>query len=196
VILLACAVEKELSLWPRTEGVELLLTGIGPVEAACAVTRALETRTYSLVVNAGLGGAFDGAATIGDGVAIVDDVMELGLEDGRPLALPPGECVIDKAHSDASLIAALQAQGFKALHGVTVARVTSTEESAQRMLRLGANVESMEGFAVLRAAARAGVRAVELRGISNRAGDRERSGWSFDDGARGLARILTACLAL
>ncbi len=190
MILLACAIDKELPSWKPRDGVDLLLIGVGPVEAACAVTEALGRRTYRLVINAGLGGAIDGAAEIGDGVAVSDQTIELGLEDGRPIALPDGHRIVDKAYSDRELVDALAKRGYQGLHGVTVSRVTSTEETASRLAHLGAQVEAMEGFAVLRAAERAGVPAIELRGISNRVGSRERSGWSFDAGARGLASVL------
>ena len=192
MILLACAVEAELRFWKDHEDVEKLVTGIGPVEASCAVTAALGRGRYRLVVNAGLAGAFNGAATIGDGVAIADDCIELGLEDGAPLPLPPAMTVIEKARSDAQLVAALKAKGFPALHGVTVSSVTSTEATALRLGERGAQVESMEGFAVLRAAERAGVPALQLRGISNRCGDRARAEWDFTAGVRGLERILAA----
>jgi futalosine hydrolase len=192
VILLTCAIEKELSSWTPRDGVDVLAIGVGPVEAACAVTHALHRRAYRLVINAGLGGAIDGAAEIGDGVAVIDETIELGLEDGRPIVLPDGDCVVDKAYSNGELIAALVEGGYRALHGITVARVTSTEETASRLARDGAQVEAMEGFAVLRAANRAGVPAIELRGISNRVGSRERSGWNFAAGARGLESVLNA----
>ena len=54
----------------------------------------------------------------------------------------------------------------------------------------------MEGFAALRAAQRAGVPAIELRGISNRCGDREASGWDFAAGLAGLQRVLGALFEL
>lgn len=192
MILLTCAIDKELSSWKARDGVEVLAIGVGPVEAACAVTQALARNTYRLVISAGLGGAIDGAAAIGDGVAVNDETIELGLEDGRPIVLPDGNRVVDKAYSDRDLIAALVKRGYRALHGITVSRVTSTEDTASRLARLGAQVESMEGFAVLRAAQRAGVSAIELRGISNRVGSRDRSRWSFDAGARGLESVLGA----
>ncbi|MBV8333004.1 MAG: futalosine hydrolase [Candidatus Eremiobacteraeota bacterium] len=194
MILLACALEMELKFWNRRDGVEVLSTGVGPVEAACAVTQALASGRYSRVVNAGIAGAFDGAARIGDGVVVAEDLMELGLEDGTAIALPNGEAVVDTAYSDPALVELLQRRGFAALRGLTVSRVTSIEATAQRLRALGAHVESMEGFAVLRAAQRAGISALEVRGISNRVGDRTTSGWSFEDGARGLARVLTAAL--
>jgi hypothetical protein len=42
-------------------------------------------------------------------------------------------------------------------------------------------VEAMEGFGVLRAAAIAGVPAVELRAISNAVGEADRARWQIDD---------------
>ena len=65
MILLCCAVGAELGFWKERDGVDKLTLGVGPVEAAAAVATALANRDYSLVVNAGLGGAFSGAAQIG-----------------------------------------------------------------------------------------------------------------------------------
>ncbi len=192
MILLACAVEKELSFWQPREDVERLITGVGPVEAAAAVAAALAARRYALVVSAGLGGAFDGGAQIGDGVVVANDRMEIDLEIGEPVRLPQGAHTVERASSDATLVAAMQARGFAALRGVTVSRVTSSEATAQRLAAAGAQIESMEGFAVLRAAERAGVTAIEVRGISNRCGARESSRWSFEAGIMGLRQVVTA----
>jgi futalosine hydrolase len=197
VILLTAAVEPELDFWRAREGVTTLVTGIGPVEASCALAAALAGGAYRLVVNAGLAGTFDGSARIGEGVIVGDDAIELNLETGAPLALPTGTKVVDRAASDAALVARLRAKGFPVLHGITVARVTSSDATARRLAdELGAQVESMEGFAALRAAEIAGVRAVELRGISNRCGDRSRSNWNFAAGIAGLKRIVDAFFEL
>ena len=192
MILLACAVEKELAFWQPSAGVETLIMGVGPVEAASAIAAALAARRYGLVVNAGLGGALSGGAQIGDGVIVGDDTMDLGLETGEPISLPPGARVVDRARSDTTIVERLRARGFAVLNGVTVSSVTATEETACRLAGRGAQVESMEGFAVLRAAERAGVPAIEARGISNRCGVRERSDWDFAAGAAGLQRVIEA----
>jgi len=196
VILLAAAVEAELAFWCDRQGVARLITGVGPVEAACAIAAELSRTRYRLLINAGLGGAFDGAAAIGDGTVVADDTMEVDLEDGTPLRLPQGLRTIELAQSNAALVERMRSRGFSALHGVTVARVTSTEATARRLAERGAQVESMEGFAALRAADLAGVAAIELRGISNRCGGRESSGWNFEAGMFGLQRALVALLEI
>jgi futalosine hydrolase len=197
VILLACAVKAELSFWEPRSDVATLVTGVGPVEASCALAAALAERPYELLVNAGLAGAFDGAAAIGDGVVVADDVMEIDLENGSPLSLPDGSRIVDRTASDSALVAQLRSEGFSALHGITVARVTSSEATARRLAsERGAQVESMEGFAALRAAELARVPAIQLRGISNRCGDRATSGWNFAAGIGGLARIVAVFFEL
>ncbi len=196
MILLAAAVARELAFWQARPGVETLVTGVGPVEAAYAVAHALAQQRYRLVINAGIGGAFDGAAAIGDGVAVSDEFFELDLETGEPIRLPGFETIADRAPSDPALVAELAARGVATLRGVTVTRVTSTEATAARLASLGAQVESMEGFAVLRAAQRAGVPAIELRGISNRVGARDLSGWNVQAGIDGLARVTATLVHL
>lgn len=196
MILVVCAVAKELEFLAPRAGVEILVTGVGPVEAAANVSRALAQGRYELVVNAGIAGVFEGCANVGDGVVVVDERVELDLENGEQISLPGGLTVADRASSSLDLSDRLVELGFPALRGITVTRVTATESTARRLSAGGAQVESMEGFAVLRAADIAGVPAIELRGISNRAGDRSCSEWDFSAGVTGLQRILDALLAL
>jgi len=196
VILIVCAVAKELAFLAPQPHVEVLVTGVGPVDAAANVSRALAQSSYDLVINAGIAGAFDGDAKIGDGVAVSEDAFELDLETGEPILLPDGLRAHDRVTSDLNLVDALVELGFLARRGVTVARVTATEATAVRLAERGAQTESMEGFAVLRAAEIAGVKAIQVRGISNRVGDRARSRWDFAAGTAGLERVLGALLTL
>jgi futalosine hydrolase len=176
--------------------VDVLTTGIGPVEAAAATARAIAFNPYELVINAGIAGALAGAATIGDGVVVSEDRFELNLETDEALTLPGGNRVVERAESDSALVNELVKRGFAALHGVTVARVTATDATAARLASLGAQLETMEGFALLRAAQLGNVRAIEVRGISNIAGERSASGWNFAAGVAGLERVLSALLEI
>lgn len=196
MILLVCAVAQELEwLGPRA-GVETLVTGIGPVDAAARVARALHAKHYDVVVNAGIAGAMAGVANVGDGVVVGEELYELKLETNAPISLPPGNLIADRVPADAQLIEAVTALGFPLLRGITVSHVTATDGTAERLRALGAEVETMEGFAVLRAAQLANVPSLEVRGISNIVGDRARSGWDFNAGIGGLRRVLNATLDL
>lgn len=196
MILLVCAVAKELDWLNSRAGVELLIGGVGPVDAASRVAKALAHTKYDVVVNAGIAGTLPGAVEVGDGVVVGEELMELNLETGERIVLPDGNIIVDRVPADAQLVDAITALGFPLVRGITVSRVTSTDATAQRLRERGAEIESMEGFAVLRAAQLAGVPAVEVRGISNVVGDRANSAWDFEGGVRGLRRVLNATLDL
>lgn len=196
MILLVCAVAKELEwLGPRA-GVEVLTAGVGPVDAASRVSRALAQRRYDVVVNAGIAGAFRGVAQVGDGVVVGEELMDLNLETGERIALPDGGLVADRVPADAQLVEAVTALGFHQVRGITAGQVTASDATAERLRKRGAEIETMEGFAILRAAQLAGVPALEVRGISNIVGDRAKSEWDFDAGITGLRHVLNATLDL
>jgi futalosine hydrolase len=196
MILIACAVGKELSFFHSMPHVEMLVTGVGPVEAAASVSRALAQSPYDLVISAGIAGAFEGAAEIGDGVVVAEEIFEVNLETGTPLALPDGAQVIDRAGSDLALVDRLVERGFRSVRGITVPRVTATDGTAERLGALGVGIENMEGFAVLRAAEMAGVPGIEVRGIANIVCERSRSRWNFEAGVAGAEKVLGALLSL
>ena len=167
------------------------------MEAAIATARRLAERRYDAVVSAGIGGAMRGSALVGDAVAIGDETLAaLGREDGVPVSLPDGSRLVETVAADPGLLARVVASDLPLLRGLTVSEITSSDARARALAaRYGTDVESMEGFAVLRAAKLAGVPAIEVRGVSNFVGARERSEWDFDAGARAAADALDAVLA-
>lgn len=174
--------------------VEMLVTGVGMVEASSSIARALAQSPYSLLINAGIAGAFPGTAAIGEGVVVADEFVELGMETGEAITLPDGAGLVDRVSSDLSLVDSLVEHGFSSKRGITVSSVTGTDQTAARLARFDVEVETMEGFAALRAAEMAGVPAIEVRGIANIVGDRKKSGWNFAAGVNGLSNVLQTLL--
>jgi futalosine hydrolase len=190
-ILVVCALLPEVREAVLPPHVDVLVCGVGPVEAAIATARALATTRYAAVVNAGIAGAFRGSAHVGDAVIVEDEVLaDFGLEGGGALALPEGARLADRVAADVGLLRRCGG-ALRRARGLTVAEVTATDATALRLReRYACDVESMEGFSVLRAAAVAQIPALEVRGISNFVGDRARSQWDFAAGARAAARAL------
>jgi futalosine hydrolase len=197
VILVICAVAAELRDFAR-DGVDVVAVGIGPVEAALGTLRALGVKPYRLAVNAGIGGAFAGRATVGDAVAVTDErYVDLGREDGAEIRLPGGLTLESTCSADRIALEQFRAQAPAMEFGPAITSATFTTTAARAAAlaaRYGPVAESMEGFAVLRAAAAAGVAAVELRGISNLVGDPAGSGWDFRAGSAAAVRALEALL--
>ncbi len=169
MLLVVAATERELETArgarraPRT-----LVCGIGPVEAAARTGAALAGSRPSAVLHVGIAGA----RGIEPGMVVIGS--ESVYEDAdTPL-------VVSRAFPDAGLLAAARRAlpGAPVLPIGTSARVGGTSSCA---------VETMEGFAVLRACELAGVPAVEVRAISNEIDEPNRDRWSFEAAFAALA---------
>lgn len=176
-VLLVAATRAELC------GLDGLECGVGPVEAAAVTARALAADPrVRAVLHVGLAGALAvpvGALVIGS-ESCYDDIS----------ARWP---VVDRAVPDARLAAAALAS----LPGAMLLPIhTSATVARPRGAEAGEPVvEAMEGFGVLRAAAQAGVPAVEVRAISNGLGEEDRSRWDVAGALAALGTALPALLA-
>jgi futalosine hydrolase len=169
-VLVVAATQRELA---HVTQAETLCCGVGPVEAALATARAVAVRTPELVLHLGIAGArtlAPGALVLGSEAVycdLRDPTSTLGL--------------VERASPDPALLAA--ATGALP-HAAVLPIATSARLGGGRAC---AEVEAMEGFAVLRAAAAAGVPALELRAVSN-AFDAPRAEWRIDEALEALAR--------
>ena len=171
-VLLVAATDREL------DGLDGLVCGIGPVEAAAATARALALRPYAAVLHLGVAGARGlqpGTLVIGSDAVYCD----------LAAAIP----VVARVAADESLVEAAR----RALPGARVAPIGTS--AAVGSVPHDVPVEAMEGFGVLRACALCGVPAVEVRAISNEIGERDRSQWDLAGAMRALRAAVPALLA-
>jgi len=174
VILVVAATERELS---GAEGAAVLACGIGPVEAAASTSRALSEALPRALLHVGIAGA--------RGLEPPQLVIgsESVYEDARGGALVPSS-----VRPDAELLE-------RAQRALPEALVRPIGTSAHVGGTSACSVEAMEGFAVLRAAALAGVPALEVRAVSNDVNEPDRANWRFDDALAALERALPRLLA-
>ena len=99
--------------------------------------------------------------------------------------------VVDRVAPDAGLVAAAR-EALPDAHALPIH--TSAAVGASDTVSQGVLVEAMEGFGVLRAAALAGVPAVEVRAVSNAIGENDRSRWDLAGGLTALEGVLPALL--
>jgi nucleoside phosphorylase len=174
-MLVIAATRKELSF---VEGAETFCCGIGPIEAALSTAGAIRDRCPDAILHIGIAGAR----------AIEPGQLVLG-RDAIYCDLPGQAGGPTRTHEvpDSRLLAAVSAAlpGAHVLTIGTSARMGGAHDRAE--------VEAMEGFGVLRAAADAGVPAVELRAISNTF-EADRSAWRIEDALAALARAVATVL--
>jgi futalosine hydrolase len=171
-VLLVAATERELG------GLDGLVCGVGPVEAAAATARALALRPFDALLHVGVAGSR----------GLAPRSLVIGAESvycDLAAAIP----IVARVEADARLVEAVT-------HAVPDAPILPIGTSAA----VGGShhdvpVEAMEGFGVLRAAALAGVPAVEVRAISNEVGEGDRSRWDVPGAVAALHAVLPRLLA-
>jgi nucleoside phosphorylase len=178
MILVVAATEAELA---GAAGADSLVCGIGPVEAAAATARALAERRPDAVLNVGLAGA---TGIDPPTVVIGSEARYCDISGDVAAAMPR----VERVHSDARLVEAART----ALPEALVLPIGTTAFVGRGF---DCEVEAMEGFAVLRAAALAGVPAVEVRAIANAVDETDRTRWRFDDALAALAEAVPRLLA-
>jgi len=177
VILVVAATERELD---GARGADTLVCGIGPVEAALATARAVEERRPSSIVHVGIAGArtlAPPALVLGSESVYCDIVDESSV-------IPR----VERAEPDTALLRSVQ-RALPAAHVLPIATSARVGGGTR------CDVEAMEGFGVLRAAALASVPAVELRSVSNEVAEPDRARWQFEAAFAALAAALPTELA-
>ena len=170
MILVVAATQEELR---GAEGGSALVCGVGPVEAAVRTAVAVSGATrLKAVLNVGIAGGrtFDAPSFVIGSEAVYCDA-----DDPRWIEL--------RTPADPVLLEAAQ-------RALPDARVESIGTSARVGGSSGCEVEAMEGYAVLRAAAAAGIPALEVRVLANAVGEPDRSRWRFDEAKALLAEAL------
>lgn len=162
-ILVVAATARELAV---PDGWATCLCGVGPVEAAAATAAAIARVAPAIVLHVGIAGARHALGLAPATLVIGDSAhySDLGVD---------ARWAPNTIQADAALLAIAQQTLPQAitLPIGTSARIGGTSTT---------DVEAMEGFAVLRAAALAGVPALEVRAISNEIEEPDRSRWHFD----------------
>jgi nucleoside phosphorylase len=178
VILVVAATPEELRGAGRAA---TLSCGVGPVEAAARTAAALASQLPAAVLHVGIAGgrSFDEPVFVIGSEAVYCDAddprwIELrvpadpGLVDAARRALP--EARVEPIGTSARVGGSVSSQGA------------------------GCEVEAMEGYAVLRAAALAGVPAVEVRVLSNAIAEPDRAKWRFAEATDALAGALPSLI--
>ena len=180
--------------------VAILRMGVGPVNAAHAVTLAIASARPRAIIVCGIGGAYPDA-----GLAIGD------------VASAESECYGDLGASSPAGFLDMQAIGFPIVEGphpiynvlplqlfpsprrvrfVTMSTCTGVSADARVIAaRTGGAVENMEGAAVAHVAAIHGVPVGEIRGISNLVTDRDTKAWRVNEAATAAQEALLSWIA-
>jgi futalosine hydrolase len=181
-------------------GLDLVVSGIGKVNAAGAAARCVDPSRHDGLLSVGVAGALPGnqftalltviAATSSvyadEGLATPD-----GFQDCAAMGFPLGPFAGSAIPADPLLLRELSAIADLAVPVATVSTCSGTDELARRVQeRTGAVAEAMEGAAVAHVGSRLGLATGELRVISNTCGDRSSQRWDLKGALAALERVI------
>jgi len=223
-VLVLAAVEAELEPFRRQLELlasvcaqRLVLTGAGKTGAAIVATRALSKAPFALAVQIGVAGALPGSrlepgdVVVATSEFLADEGVEAptGFLDLLALGLPSAVIGGRAVHNEVPLsipapatLSAIEASaaGTYAVRAGRLATVSTGSGTDSRALeiatRSSALAETMEGAAAALAALHHGVPFFEVRGISNRAGDRDRGSWVIETAADRAAEAASLLVRL
>jgi len=204
-----CPTEMELkALSPaiRDTGLRGFVCGVGPVSTAYYITRFLENETVPFIILAGIGGSYLEKHLLSEKVFVAESeiLADLGRCAGDKIEMfdVEGE-EIHKSffliHHEEDLAKAIS--GCQVLRLAPMATVSCSSGSIERANMIagqfGVEIENMEGAAAALVCSQYGVRLLELRTVSNFAGDSNKLNWNIKgalelliEGVKQLSRIL------
>ena len=189
----------------RHHGFRYIVTGVGIMHSTHAVTRLMGGHRPDLAVQVGIAGTFDPGAYPPGSVAVVHsetlgdagaeesdgtwkDLFDLGLEDPDGSPYTSGRLLNPYENL-------LESTGLPKAAGVTVNSVSVDASRIETLtIRYAPDVESMEGAVLHFVCLREGVPFLQMRGISNVVGVRDKGEWRIRESMQNLQEALAAFL--
>jgi futalosine hydrolase len=184
----------------------LMNSGVSKVNAAHSATALIERYPVSAVLNIGIGGAYPSSGLEPGDMAIATKeiygdegvIGPDGWRDMKEIGIPLlqrgnkkhyNENPLDKPLAGKCLKSALRVGRARAGHFVTVSGATGTRKRALELeKRFDAVCENMEGAAIAHVCAIYRIPFIEMRGISNTVGVRDRRRWKIKLAAENCQR--------
>ncbi len=178
------------------------LHGVGLLHSAVGIAEICLLQKPDLIVQVGIAGSFIGDYSIGSTVLVADEVLgDMGVQENNSwkdlfdlgLMNDTNDIYQYKKLSN-PYIHDYQFLGMPNTHGVTVNQI-STDKATINLLRneYNGDIESMEGAALHYTCLKYKIPFLQMRGISNMVGDRNKDNWNIP---LALASVQTNILKL
>ncbi len=178
---------------------ELLVTGVGSTATAHALTRLISERTPELVIQAGIGGSFKEEWSPGSVVLVKDEVFaDLGAFNGNEFddIFDLGLAAADERPFLSRRLVNPDIDKWKHVqlpfvHGATVNNISAdTKQLVAIAHKYNADVESMEGAALHYTCLMEEIPFIQVRAISNFAGERNKGLWKMPEAIHALNEVV------
>ncbi len=198
----------------RLSGLNILLmtTGIGEVNAAHTATAVVENYPVDNIINMGVGGAYSGSGLAPGDVAVASKeifgdngvISSKGWKDMKEIGIPVLRKGRNKYFNEFPVSSPSQAffkakgtREIKISSGpfITVGSATGTQKRTRELEKMfGGICENMEGAAVAQVCTIYGIPMIEVRGISNIVGIRDKRRWKLKEASENCQKVVLSLL--
>ena len=198
-LLIVAATEFEIEPFiQHKKKVDVLITGVGIPATVYHLTKKLITDKYDFVIQAGIAGSFPERLNLGEVVGIKQDTFaDIGIEETGNFQSLFDTGFIKKndfPFQDGWLVnhhSVLQKSALPLANAITVNKISDSDKQNKMVMeKFGADVESMEGAAFHYVCLQQKIHFLQLRGISNYVGERDKSKWKMKDAIQNLNSAL------
>ena len=181
-ILILAATNKEI-LSQEFNDCDILISGVGMINACFGLTKYLQEKTPDIIINIGIAGAFKKEYILGDVLEVSQDCFsEMGVQN-RDSFLNMSDIGFDV---DTTFQYSPQTNLVQA-RGITVNTVHGKNEAIEEVVkRLNPDLESMEGAAFMMVCQKFNIRFIQIRSVSNYVEERNKEKWNLDLAIRNL----------
>ena len=183
--------------------VDVVITGIGLTASTYNLQRQIMVKKPDLVIQAGIAGCFDKTFSLGEVLCVKQDtIADLGVVEEKKLKTifdlklaPPNQFPYKKGWLINPNTSLIKKSKLKPVKGISVNQVTSSGQMIQFYKEIFQPVlESMEGAALHYVCLRENIPFLQIRSISNYAGERDKKKWNLKESIHnlnnGLIRLL------
>lgn len=183
--------------------IDVLITGVGLTSATYNLQKQLQIKKPDLVIQAGIGGCFDTKLPLGTVVAIKKDtIADLGVIEKKQFHsvfdmgfAQPNQMPYKKGWLVNPGLYLLKRNSLKKVPAVSVNQITSSPQTARLYeAKYKPVVESMEGAALHYVCLMENIPFLQLRGISNYVGERNKKNWKIKESVANLNNELIRLL--
>lgn len=175
---------------PSSLSLSYATTGIGAISTVYHLMEILSKDKFDLMIQVGIAGSFNQQLPLGNAVNVekellaemgvvenneYKDIFKLGLADANFTPYHNGTLVNPHSHL-------LQASGLANVTGITNNEITTDAIKIDRYKRIyNATIESMEGAAFHYVGLMKSIPFIQIRGISNVVGERNKMNWKINE---------------
>lgn len=184
---------------------DILITGVGMLATAWQLSKCISVKRPGLIIQAGIAGCFDTGTPLAKVCSIKSDmiadlgvheqgewkdVFDMGLSKGS--GFPFSKKELRNPH--AALLKKIKLPQVKA---ITVNTISSGKKQvAERYAHYQPLLESMEGAALHYVALQENIPFVQLRSVSNYAGERNKKNWRIAESIEALSKEIIRVLGI